>query len=373
MTPRRRRVVWLVKGLGPGGAERLLVAAAGAHDRDAFDIEVVYLLPWKQHLVPELEALGVQCTCLDVRNERDIRWAGRLRRHLRAPRVDIVHAHSPYAAAVGRLVVRSLPKAQRPALVSTEHNPWSTFKAPTRYANAITAPLDAAVLAVSDEARASMNPRQRDRAEVLVHGIDVGAIGKLRSERDAVREELGVDPATILVGTVANYHPKKDWPNLLTAARQLADRGSNVRFCAVGQGPLEAEVEALHRELGLEGTVILTGYRPDAVRLMAGCDIFVLGSKWEGLPVALMEASALGLPIIATRVGGIPDAFHDGVDAVLVAPSSPTELADAIERLAADENLRTELGAAARHRATDFDVTRAVARIEDIYRTVAPW
>ena len=89
---------------------------------------------------------------------------------------------------------------------------------------------------------------------MLVHGIDVGAIGQLRSERDAVREELGVDPATILVGTVANYHPKKDWPNLLTAARQLADRGSNVRFCAVGQGPLEAEVEALHRELGLEGT-----------------------------------------------------------------------------------------------------------------------
>ncbi len=206
-----------------------------------------------------------------------------------------------------------------------------------------------------------------------MHGIDVGAIGKLRSERDAVREELGVDAATILVGTVANYHPKKDWPNLLAAARALADRGANVRFCAVGQGPLEAEVEALHRELGLEGTVILTGYRPDAVRLMAGCDIFVLGSKWEGLPVALMEASALGLPIIATRVGGIPDAFHDGVDAVLVAPGSPTELADAIERLAADESLRTELGAAARSRAADFDVTRAVARVEDIYRSVAPW
>ena len=90
--------------------------------------------------------------------------------------------------------------------------------------------------------------------------------------------------------------------------------------CAVGQGPLEREVTALRNELGLQGVVTLTGYRPDAVRLMAGCDIFVLGSKCEGLPVALMEASALGLPIVATRVGGIPDAFHDGVDAVLVAP-----------------------------------------------------
>jgi glycosyltransferase involved in cell wall biosynthesis len=187
-----------------------------------------------------------------------------------------------------------------------------------------------------------------------------------------VRAELGVDDGTVLVGTVANYHPKKDWANLLHAARLLADRKLPVHFCAVGQGPLEAEVEALHRELDLGSVVTLTGYRPDAVRLMAGCDIFVLGSKWEGLPVALMEASALGLPIVATRVGGIPDAFHDGVDAVLIDPGSPEQLADAIEDLVDRPELRTELGAAASARAGDFGVTRAVARLETIYREVAP-
>jgi glycosyltransferase involved in cell wall biosynthesis len=366
----RISVLWLVKGLGPGGAERLLVAAAAAHDRDAFDLQVVYLLPWKQHLVPELEALGVRCTCLDVRNERDVRWARRLRVRLRAEPVDVMHSHSPYAAAVGRLVVRSLPPATRPALVATEHNPWSTFKAPTRYANAWTARLDDADLAVSDEARASMSRRQRERTEVLVHGVDVSAIAKLRAERTAVREELGIDPAAVLVGTVANYHPKKDWPNVLRAARLVADRDPAVRFCLVGQGPLEAEVEALHRELNLEGVVTLTGYRPDAVRLMAGCDVFVLGSRWEGLPVALMEASALGLPIVATRVGGIPDSFHDDVDAILVEPGSPEVLAAAIERLARDEPLRRRIGEAAQARAGDFDVKRAVARIEAIYRSV---
>jgi glycosyltransferase involved in cell wall biosynthesis len=367
----RISVLWLVKGLGPGGAERLLVAAAAAHDRDAFDLQVVYLLPWKQHLVPELEALGVRCTCLDVDNERDVRWAGRLRAKLRAEPVDVVHSHSPYAAAVGRLVVRSLPRANRPALVATEHNPWSTFKRPTRYANAWTAWLDDADLAVSEEARASMSRRQRARTEVLVHGVDVAANAKLRAERVAVREELGVDPAAVLVGTVANYHPKKDWPNVLRAARLLADRDPAIRFCLVGQGPLEAEVEALYRELNLEGIVTLTGYRPDAVRLMAGCDVFVLGSRWEGLPVALMEASALGLPIVATRVGGIPDSFHDGVDAILVEPGSPDALANAIERLTGDEPLRRRVGDAAQARADDFDVKRAVARIEAIYRSVA--
>jgi glycosyltransferase involved in cell wall biosynthesis len=103
---------------------------------------------------------------------------------------------------------------------------------------------------------------------------------------------------------------------------------------------------------------------------MAGCDIFVLGSKWEGLPVALMEASALGLPIVATRVGGIPASFHDGADAVLVPAGSASALADAIAILVRDEPRRVELGAGARARAGDFDVARAVARIEEIYAGV---
>ena len=134
---------------------------------------------------------------------------------------------------------------------------------------------------------------------------------------------------------------------------------------------LEHEVEAEHRRLGLDGIVMLTGYRPDAVRLMAGCDIFVLGSRYEGLPVALMEASALGLPIVATAVGGIPDAFEDGVDALLVAPGSPAALADAIASLVEDPQRRAALGAAALARAGDFDVTRAVSRIEAVYAQVA--
>jgi len=368
--PEPIKVTWLVKGLGPGGAERLLVAAAGAHDRDGFLFEVVYLLPWKDHLVVELQRLGVRTTCLGVRDERDVRWAFRLRRHLRDRPVDIVHAHSPYAAAIGRLVVRSLPRRVRPRLVSTEHNPWSTFKPPTRYANAWTARLDDAVFAVSSEARDSMSDKQRARTEVLVHGVDVVAIAAARDQRDGVRAEFGLAPDLTVIGTVANYHPKKDWPNLLRAARIMVDRGLPVRFLLVGQGPLEAEVKALRTELGLDDEVILPGYREDAVRLMAGCNIFALGSRYEGLPVALMEASALGLAIVATRVGGIPDAFRDGVDAVLVPPGSPEALADALEGLVNDAPRRERLGAEAAARSGDFDVRRAVARIEATYRRV---
>ncbi|MEJ7582509.1 MAG: glycosyltransferase [Acidimicrobiales bacterium] len=253
--PGRRRVLWLIKGLGPGGAERLLVTAAAVHDRDAFDLHVAYLLPWKDHLVGELQALGVRCTCLEVRDERDLRWALRLRRLLRQGRFDVLHMHSPYAAGAARLVVRSLPRAERPRLVTTEHNPWSTYRRPTWVANALTAPLDDAVLAVSAEARASLPERRRHRAEALAHGVPVQDIRALLSQRDAVRRELGVTPGTFLMGTIANYHRKKDWPTLLSAARIVSDSGAGVRFCAVGQGPLEEPVKELHRELSLEHVV----------------------------------------------------------------------------------------------------------------------
>ncbi len=365
------RILGLIKGLGPGGAEHLLVAAARTRDREAFSVEAAYLLPWKDALVEPLESLGIPVECFSVRDERDIRWLGALRRRLVRRPVDVVHVHSPYVAALTRLVVRSVPANVRPAVVSTEHNAWSTFKAPTRVLNALTARFDDATIAVSEETRRSMSTRARARCETLVHGVDLAALGALRAERAAVRAELAVADDTFVVGTVANYHPKKDWPNLLRAARIVADRDRSIRFVAVGQGPLKDEVEALHRELGLDGTVTLTGHRPDATRLMAGCDLFVLASLWEGLPVAVMEALALGLPIVATAVGGVAETFADGVDALLVPAGNAEALADAIIEVAHDPALRARLADAAAARAAEFDAARAQRRVEDIYRQVA--
>src|SRR2546421_546522 len=99
------RVLWLTKGLGPGGAERLLVSFAAIADRERFDLRAAYLLPWKDHLVAELAGLGVPAVCLDGRREVDPRWVRRLRKLVRAARIDVVHAHSPLVAALARLGV----------------------------------------------------------------------------------------------------------------------------------------------------------------------------------------------------------------------------------------------------------------------------
>src|SRR5262245_51358217 len=183
----RTRVLWLIKGLGPGGAAHLLVAAAARHDQGAFAFECDYLLPWKDALVAELAARGVPSTCLDVRHEQDLRWAARLRRQLERERFDIVHAHSPYPAAIARLVVRSLPRARRPKLVYTTHNTWKSFKWPTRVLNGLTLPLDDADVVVSREAQASIWRRWRPRVEVVEHGVVLEEVQAQRAAREEVR------------------------------------------------------------------------------------------------------------------------------------------------------------------------------------------
>jgi glycosyltransferase involved in cell wall biosynthesis/GNAT superfamily N-acetyltransferase len=363
------QVLWVVKGLGPGGAERLLCAAAASHS-EGVHIECSYVLPWKDHLVGELEAAGVTTQCLS-RKRSDVRWPVQLVRLVRSGRFDVVHVHSPLPGSVARLAARSMPASSRPAVVSSEHNRWATHRLPTRLFNRITSRWNSATIAVTDEVRSSITGPAAKQAVTLRHGIDVAQAQAELAHRAAVRSELGIGADEFVVGTVANFRPQKDYPNLLQAARLLADRGVPVRFVAVGQGPQEAEIRALHADLDLGDRVVLTGFRDDAVRLMAACDAFTLASKWEGLPVAVMEALALGLPIVSTDVGGMAEELTNEVDALLVPSGDAGALADAIERVATDAALRGGLAAASFSRACEFGVDRTVAEIEAVYARVA--
>jgi glycosyltransferase involved in cell wall biosynthesis/GNAT superfamily N-acetyltransferase len=360
------RVLWVAKGLGPGGAERLLVAAAQRHDHTRFEIECAYVLPWKDHLAGELEAAGVQAICVS-RTRRDVRWPLRLARLVRDGNYDVVHVHSPLPGSVARLAARTMPTASRPRIIATEHNRWETHRPPTRWLNRLTSRWNQATYAVTDEVSASVRGRAGDGVATLRHGIDVAAVRAQRADRAAVRTELGLAEDEFVVGTVANFRPQKDYPNLLAAARHLADGGVAVRIVAVGQGPDEAEVRALHESLGLGDRVLLTGFRADATRVMAACDAFVLASQWEGLPVALMEALALDLPVAATAVGGVAEELAPDSDALLVPASDARALADAIARLVTDPPLRERLAARSTELAQRFDVGVAVDEYERLY------
>jgi glycosyltransferase involved in cell wall biosynthesis len=365
------RVLWVIKGIGPGGAERLLAATAASDAVRRADLEITcaYVVPWKDHLADELERLGVRCVCLSARR-RDPRWPMRLRRLVLDGDFDVVHGHSPLPMSVARVAARVLPGGgRRPRLMSTEHNSAPTYRAPTRLLNRWTLRADEQVWAVSDEVRRSV--RGARTVQTLQHGIDVGGLRRQQFDRQTIRRSLNIADDDIVVGTVANFREQKDYPNLLKAAAALVQRGVRFRLLIVGQGPLEASTRAQATELGLDEVAVFTGYRADATAVMSTFDVFALASRWEGLPVALMEALALGLPVVATNVGGVGEALRTPEDALLVPPSDHLALADALQPVIEDSTLRRTLSVAAAALADRYDIEAAASTMVAAYGAAA--
>jgi glycosyltransferase involved in cell wall biosynthesis len=363
----RRRVLLLIKGLGRGGAEQLLVSAARYLDVSRFDYEVAYLLPWKDALVGDLEQAGLRVRCLD--GARGAGWVRRLRSLVREAGVHVVHVHSPYAAIGARL---GLPRRGGPRLVYTEHNLWDRYHPATHWANLLTFQRNDHVLAVSNQVRKSIRYPKGLRflrmppVETRYYGIDPAAVARW-GKADGVRSELGIPHNASVVGTVANFKVGKGHMDLLEAADRVRREVPDAHFVLVGQGPLEPEIRSRAHELGLDETVTFTGYREDATRIMGIFDVLAIPSRYDGLSISLLEAMSLGKPPVLTRAGGNPEAVADGEHGVVVPTADSAALADGIVALLQNATLRERLGRAAMRRAQDFDIRAAVRRSEEVY------
>jgi glycosyltransferase involved in cell wall biosynthesis len=363
------RVLWLTKGLGLGGAERLLSLTAARLDPTRFEVDVAYLLPWKDAFVPDLRASGVGTLCLDARRTAEIGWVRRLRHLLSTRPYAIVHTHSPVPAAVARLLVRAPTQ-----LVHTEHNVWDRYRFPTFAANAITYSRNDAVLAVSDGvARSVERPRwarvgRIPPVETLLHGVDPAGVPRGADARARARAILGLAAGTPVIGCVANLTPKKDHVGLLEAFVEIGRVVPGATLLLVGTGPLDAELRERARSMGIADSVRFLGSRDDVLDLLPAFDVFVLGSRFEGLPISLLEAMAAEVAVVATRVGGIPEVVADGVHGLTVPAAAPAALAAALVRLLIDEAERTALAVAGRERVVEaFSIDRAVRRTESLY------
>jgi glycosyltransferase involved in cell wall biosynthesis len=361
------RVLWLIKGLGPGGAERLLVDAAAHVDRSRFDYRAAYLLPWKDHLVADLKAADILVRCLDMRRAIDPSWLFRLRRLVTQERIDLVHAHLPSAAIGARL---ALTGPARPAIVSTEHNLWSRHRPLTRRLNVWTFARQDAVIAVSEGVRGSMGTRSGPPVSVIPNGVDIEQVRALSRPREEARADLGLPEGVPVVGTVGGVTPKKGHIVLVEAARAVLTAVPDARFVIVGLPADDGPVRAAIRAAGIEDRVTLAGYREHAAQLMPAFDVFCLPSLFEGMPVSLLEAMTQGLPIVATDVGGVPEVATNERDALLVPAADAGALAGALLRLLDDADLCNRLGGTARTTAERFDIRTMVRRTEAVYSQV---
>ena len=361
------KVLWLSKGLGRGGAEMLLVSLAQAMDRSRIDIEVGYRLPQKTALVESLEAAGVRTHCLA---ERGSHWTFGLRTLLAERRFDIVHSHAPLVGAAARLLA---PRGT--VLLHTEHNTWNRYHPATRALNALTIGRNQRVWAVSDEVARSIRVPVAwtpTPVEVMLHGVDLDTVRHGPVARAAARARLGLGENEFVYGTVGNLAAKKDQGTMLRAFAVVRSMMRDARLVVIGTGPREQELRRLAHELGIGDSVRFLGMRDDVPELLPGLDTFVLSSLHEGLSIALVEALAAGIPIVATRVGGIPELVIHGQYGLLVPPADPGALAGAMAWLARDPEVRTRLAEAGPVRAADFGIQPAADRLVSHYLVFGP-
>jgi glycosyltransferase involved in cell wall biosynthesis len=347
--------------------ERLIASSIRHFDRDRFDVEVAYLLPWKDAFVAEITDAGVPVHCLGRRGWANVLWPLRLRHLVRGKRYDIIHTHMPLSAAIARIALMGCP----PRFVHTEHNVWERHRRSSRWANALTFGRNRAVVAVSSSVARSIQPprlaAKPPLVEVLLHGINLNEIKLRFVDRAQARRTLGLGPEDLVIGTVGNFTRKKNQQMMLHATALVAERMPNVRIVLIGTGPLEDNLRRLAVRLGIGDRTIFTGSRDDVLELLPALDVFCLSSQFEGLSIALVEAMATGIPCVATAVGGIPEVIEDGVSGLLVPAGATIVLADTLERVLRDESLRSRLGEEGGARAMAFDIGRAARRLQALY------
>ncbi len=311
----------------------------------------------------------------EVRPLQDVISVFALRRLMRDRQFDVVHTHNSKAGFVGRLAARL---AGVPVVVHTIHG-FAFHDAESsgrrwlfRVFEHVAAGWSDGMIFISHaleqwagkEGIGKGIPRR-----VIYSGIDVGAFGS--ADGSAVREEFKIDSGRTVVGIVSKLWEGKGHHVLFRAWRTIQKnwKGSDSPLLlVVGEGPLDLELKKLAGELGIRSNVVFTGFRRDIPAITSAMDISVLPSAFEGMGRVILEAMAAGKPVVASRVGGIPDLVREGVNGLLVPPNDEEALCGALVRLLTDERQRQDLGSGARRSIEQKHSSEAmVNEIHDFY------
>lgn len=343
------QVLLLMRELRREGLAQLLLAPAGP-------------------LLDRALAEGLEARRWDARGELDPAAVLAARGALAAFRPDVAHLHSAHAHALG---VPAARLARVPAVVVARRvdfrvatNPFSRLK----YA----LPVDR-YFCISEGVRAAMlaSGIAPARLALVPSGVDLAAVeAEGRSAAPDLRALLGLPADAEVVGTVASLAPHKNHALLLEAAPRVLAARPRAHFAWLGEGECRPALERRRDALGLAERVHLAGFRPDARALMRQFDLFVLPSHLEGLCTSLLDAQALGVPIVATAVGGVPEVVTDGVSGRLVRALEPGALAGAIAGALGDPAARAAWAQGGRRAVRAFGIANTAARTLEEYRRV---
>ena len=359
------RVVHIIDRLPPDGAERLLCEVL-RYRSDDLDYQVVCLAEGGV-FEPVIRAMGVPVTILGKRRGIDLRLVWRLWRWLRNSKPQIVHTHLFTADTWGRLVARL---AGVPLVFSTVHSVNSWQGRVHRLVDLTLALFTTRLIACTAQVAEKLHNQDgidAGRIVTLANGVDLQRFADVTPVD--IERELGASGGGPWLAVLGRLEPVKGQAYLLECLALLRDQGIEFRCVLIGDGPeRESLVEKVTR-LQLADRVHLAGFRDEVPAWLAAIDVLVMPSRWEGLPMALLEAMALGKPVVAHAVGGIPDVLRDGQEGLLVPPHHPQQMMQALARLLGDTALRAQMGANALSRVRSHYSAEALARAyEKLYR-----
>jgi glycosyltransferase involved in cell wall biosynthesis len=346
-----------------GGAYQVLHLLRGLHARGHDSL----LACPRGCALGEAAAPFAQVHGLTMRGDLDLAMVIRLRRLIRASRPDLVHLHS----RIGADVMGGI--AARLGGVPVMHTRRVDNPEP-RWMVALKYRLFDRVVAISEGIRDVLLAEglAGDKLRVVRSAVDLDTYAR-PCEREVIATRLGVPEDGLLIGVVAQLIARKGHGDLLDALPPLLDRYPSLHVLFFGKGPLAESLQARIDQLGLSGRVRLTGFRTDLAELLPCLDLLVHPAHMEGLGVSLLQASCAGVPIVASRAGGIPEAVRDGENGLLVPPGDVSALRTAIDALLSDPARRRELGAGGQAlMAREFSIDTMVEGNLAVYRELLP-
>jgi glycosyltransferase involved in cell wall biosynthesis len=369
----RVRVLHVLSTLLPGGSEISVLRLLAALDRRRYDLRVAFLRG-EPILAPDFEAIEAPVVDLGPCANFDPLCCLRLRRYVARERIRLVHTHMDVADFHGALAAR-LGGVR--AVVSTKHAPdefrtrrtWK--RGPFLLMERLAYAMDDAVIVVSDGLATFLESSEhlpRRKMAIIGHGVAAPAAPVPRAE---ARRALGLRPLDPLLGAVGRLSPEKGHAHLLRALPAILRALPGAGLVLAGEGGQRRALEEEAGRLGVADRVEFLGQRRDVARVLAALDLFVQPSLYEGFGLSLLEAMAAGLPVVASRVGGIPEIVDDGESGVLVPPGDPDALAAASIAILLDPATARRLGGTAALRARErHSIESEAARVDALYARV---
>ena len=348
------------------GVKRLFSWMIPRFDPARYNVALVSLR--KKDLSEEtLESMGIDISYLH-KSKFDPATLTALLKVIDRQQTDILHLHGYGATTFGRMagMMRGLPTIlhEHANLTGT---PW--FQ---KIADQVLAPATDIAIAVSKStAEFVIHARQLppERVKVVYLGVPLEEFSRIRTidEIAAARHELGVAPDEFLIGSVTRLHDSKGNSYLVDAAQRVLSQRPRTRFVVFGEGPLRPELEAQARALGLGDRFAFTGFARDVARVVSAFDVSVFPSLWEGTPLTVFEALAMGKPIVATDADGLVDVLTHDRNAVIVPKRDADALAAGLVRLIDRPEDRAHLSVSARVAGRQYDIAAFVRKMERLY------